>query len=104
MALLGITSATAIEIQIDPSYRDRDRPLQKPFSRSADGTARQAREPIYKEWSFKVGWLPATDGAVANSWWASGAPLLFWEDQVTFPNSAWPVRIANPTKPPRQAD
>ena len=99
MSLLGVSSDTAVNIYPHRDFRNRGIPLVKQDSRASDGTPYRANEPKYEEWRFTIGWVPASDAAIIQSLWTTGAELLFWEDPVTWPNSAWPVYLSNKTRP-----
>ena len=99
MALLGINTATAITLNLYPGYRDSEIPVQREHGRGFDGTYRRAREARLRAFNLPLKFVTASDAAVIQSWWTSASSLIYFEDTDTWPNSAWPVAIANRTKP-----
>ena len=98
--LIGPSSSVAVPLfPIAGTFRDQTVPIEPEHSRSADATGYRANEPKFLRWEFDVGFVTKSDAMFISSWWTSQASLLFWEDEILYPNSAYPVSIMNRTKP-----
>ena len=96
---LGISSATAIPLVVDFSYKRRKRKIQSKH-RARDGSLYLYKWGDYPRFRVKVEFLTNSQSGIVNSWWDSDTELLFFitSGGVTEVNSVMMTDTESPIK------